>query len=196
MIPNKTFIRMIFRLFLRKSNRELIGRLHGEIVAAARDPILFMEYGIKDSLEGRFEVLALHASLVLRHLSRREPPASDIAQDLTDVLFRSFDVGLREMGLGDSALRRRIRGLAGDFLGRASAYDRALESGSAELLAALSRNVYGSAYGSCRDAGRLARYVEAADRRLAEAPLELLTLGPLPFPGPGAIGCDPRNDAV
>ena len=70
---------MVFRLFRRSANRDLIDRLRGEIVAAARDPVLFTEYGIEDSLEGRFEVLALHSALVLRHLNRMKPPAPEMA---------------------------------------------------------------------------------------------------------------------
>ena len=87
-----------------------------------------------------------------------------------------------ETGLGDSALCKRMRSLAGDFLGRAIAYDKALESGPVELLAALSRNVY-EGHG---DPTRLARYVEAADRALADMPRDLAKLGPLPFPRPSA----------
>lgn len=174
---------MIFKLFQPKVHKELIDRLHGEIVAAARDPILFTEYGIQDNLDGRFDVLALHASLVLRHLHRRGPQAQGLAQDLTDALFRSLDIGLREAGLGDSALCKRMRSLAGDFLGRAMAYDKALEAGPVQLLAALSRNVYeGSG-----DPARLARYVKAADQALADMPLDVFKSGPLPFPRPSAI---------
>jgi cytochrome b pre-mRNA-processing protein 3 len=55
---------MVFRLFRPSANRDLIDRLRGEIVAAARDPVLFTEYGIEDSLQGRFEALTLHAALV------------------------------------------------------------------------------------------------------------------------------------
>ena len=117
---------MVFRLFRRSANRDLIDRLRGEIVAAARDPVLFTEYGIEDSLEGRFEVLALHSALVLRHLNRMKPPAPEMAQDLTDSLFRSFDGALREMGIGDTGVPKRMRTIAEAFLGRAGAYDLSL----------------------------------------------------------------------
>jgi cytochrome b pre-mRNA-processing protein 3 len=78
---------MVFRLFRRSTNPQLIGRLSGEIVAAARDPVLFTEYGIEDSLEGRFEAVTLHAVLVLRRLNRMDPPATEIAQDLSRTPF-------------------------------------------------------------------------------------------------------------
>jgi cytochrome b pre-mRNA-processing protein 3 len=174
---------MIFRLFRRSANQDLIDRLRGEIVAAARDPVLFVEYGIEDNLEGRFEALTLHAALVLRCLNRMLPPAPEMAQDLTDSLFRSFDSGLREMGVGDTGVPKRIRTMAGAFLGRAMAYDRALKDGAPALAAALARNVYGGR----GNPERLARYVEAASNALANAPPEVFMTGPVPFPQPSAI---------
>jgi cytochrome b pre-mRNA-processing protein 3 len=174
---------MVFRLFRRSANRDLIDRLRGEIVAAARDPVLFTEYGIEDSLEGRFEVLALHAALVLRHLNRMKPPAPEMAHDLTDSLFRSFDGALREMGIGDTGVPKRMRTIAEAFLGRAGAYDRALNGGTPGLAAALARNVYDGR----GNPDRLARYVEAANQALAHASLEAFTSGPVPFPRPSAI---------
>jgi|GEM_PF-2890749 len=132
---------MVFRLFRRSANRDLIDRLRGEIVAAARDPVLFTEYGIEDSLQGRL-ALALHAALILRQLNRSKPPAPEMAQDLTDAIFLSFDTALQEMGVGDTGLRTRMRTIAEAFRGRATAYDLALSGGTPQLTAALARNVY------------------------------------------------------
>ena len=174
---------MVFRLFRRSANRDLIDRLRGEIVAAARDPVLFTEYGIEDSLEGRFEALALHAALVLRRLNRMTPPAPEMAQDLTDALFCSFDAALRERGVGDTGVPKRMRTIAEAFLGRAGAYDRALNSGTPELAAALTRNIYDGR----GNPDRLARYVEASNQALTAASLEAFASGPVPFPRPSAI---------
>jgi len=174
---------MVFRLFRRSANRDLIDRLRGEIVAAARDPVLFTEYGIEDSLQGRFEALALHAALILRQLNRSKPPAPEMAQDLTDAIFLSFDTALREMGVGDTGLRTRMRTIAEAFRGRATAYDLALSGGTPQLTAALARNVY-DGHGNPE---RLARYVEAASQALANASLAAFMTGPVPFPRPSAI---------
>ena len=175
---------MVFRLFRRSANRNLIGRLSGEIVAAARDPVLFTEYGIDDSLEGRFEAVTLHAVLVLRRLNRMDPPAPEIAQDLTDAIFRSFEIALREIGVGDLSVGKQMQTIAGAFFGRAGAYDRALRGGDTkDLTAAIARNVYGGR----ENPDRLARYVETANEALAKVSLEAFTLGPVPFPEPAAI---------
>jgi cytochrome b pre-mRNA-processing protein 3 len=126
---------MVIRLFRRSTNRQLIGRLSGEIVAAARDPVLFTEYGIEDSLEGRFEAVTLHAVLVLRRLNRMDPPAPEIAQDLTDAIFRSFEIAVREIGVGDISVPKQMKTIAEAFFGRAGAYDRALRGGAPALRA-------------------------------------------------------------
>ncbi len=133
---------MVFRLFRQSANRQVIDRLSGEIVAAARNPVLFAEYGIEDSLEGRFEAVTLHAVLVLRRLNGMDLPAPDIAQDLTDAIFRSFECALREMGVGDLAVPKQMKTIAGAFYGRATAYDQALRGCKSGLKAALARNVY------------------------------------------------------
>lgn len=174
---------MVFWPFQRRANRQLIDRLRGEIVAAARDPVLFTDYGIEDNLEGRFESVALHAALVLRRLNCMPPPAPEIAQDLTDALFHSFDTALREMGVGDTSVPKRMRRLAEAFLGRATAYDLALKGTSAQLAVALARNVYDNR----GNPERLARYVAAAGERLANAPLEVFMAGPVPFPRPSDV---------
>lgn len=166
---------MIFGLFRGTANRRLIDRLHAEIVAAARDPVLFTQYGIADDLDGRFEAIALHAALVLRRLNSFPPPGPQIAQDLADAVFRHFDVGLREMGVGDMSVPKRMKTLAEAFLGRADAYNRALGESRAALCAALSRNVYAGR----READRLARYVEALDGAFTGMTLAEFLQGPI-----------------
>jgi cytochrome b pre-mRNA-processing protein 3 len=138
--------------------------------------VLFTEYGIEDSLQGRFEALALHAALALRQLNRSKPPAPEMAQDLTDAIFLSFDTALREMGVGD--MGTRMRTIAEAFRGRATAYDLALSGGTPQLTAALARNVY-DGHGNPE---RLARYVEAASQALANAsPAAFMTSTPFRY---------------
>lgn len=170
----------VFRNFV---NHALIERLHAEIVHAARDRVLFTDYGIEDSVEGRFEAFALVASLVLRRLNAMEPPAPDIAQDLGDAVFRHFDAALRESGVGDASVPKRMKTFAESFQGRALAYDQALRSGGPALRAALARNVYAGRL----DAGRLTRFVETASCALEQASLGAFTNGPVPFPDPSAV---------
>ncbi len=142
---------------------------------------MFTHYGIADDLDGRFESIALHAALILRRLKQLPPPGPDIAQDLADAIFRHFDIGLREMGVSDTGVPRRMRDLAEAFLGRANAYNEALaaaeEARLAPLAAALSRNVYAGR----QEGARLAPYVARLDTALAQMPLAEFLEGPI-FP--------------
>src|SRR5271165_3215938 len=116
------------RMLQRSRNVRVIDRLHGEIVAAARRPVFYREFGVEDTFEGRFEVFTLHAVLSIRQLGRYPSPGRDMAQDLTDSIFRHFDVMLREIGVGDLSVPKRVKSMAEAFLGRAAAYDAALSA--------------------------------------------------------------------
>lgn len=157
---------------------KLVERLHETIVAAVRRPGLYLDYGVEDTFEGRFELLVLHAWLMLRRLNAAPPPGPALAQDLVDHLFRALDAGLREAGVGDLAVPKRMKTLAEAFLGRSAAYAEALELGGAGLAEALSRNVYAAG----GDAHRLAAYVGSAARGLDAAPLESILDGSVSFP--------------
>jgi cytochrome b pre-mRNA-processing protein 3 len=175
---------MLFGIFRRDKNRLLIDKLHGEIVAGSRRPALFSDYGVPDTLEGRFESLTLHAALTLRRFNQLPAPAPELAQELTDGVFRFLDANLREMGVGDVTVPKRIKIMAEAFLGRSGAYVEAL-SGSDEMLeAVLVKNVFAGQGG---DAPRLARYVRRVEAGLAAASFDQLQSQPLPFPDPLAV---------
>lgn len=174
---------MIFKLFSRKSRSPATERLYGEIMAAARRPALFLPpYNVPDTFEGRFDALILHVFLVVRRLAALPAPGPQLAQDLSDELFRALDRALREMGVGDLAVPKRIAKLAADYNGRRTAYEAALGEGEASLAAALARNVYGQP--EPQVGASLARYMLKAEAALAEAPFAAFDKGPVPFPAP------------
>lgn len=120
-------------------------RLFRDIVAAARNPAAYREHGVADTFEGRFERLALVATLVLRRLSGLPAPAEAVGQEVVDQLFTHLDDGFRRSGVGDLSVGKKVKALAQGFYGRAKAYTDALDSGDeAQLRAALARNLYGS----------------------------------------------------
>ena len=175
---------MLQRLFRTSANRRVIDSIHAGIVAAARQPALFLDYGVPDSLAGRFELLTLHAALVLRAMRAAPMPGPAMAQDLADAVFRHLDRALREMGVGDLTVPKRIKSFAGDFVGRCAAYAAALDVTDATVLeATLKRNVYAPGEG---DVERLARYT-----RHVEARLRAMPAGRLTEPGlfPAAANC-------
>ncbi len=179
---------MILDFFRRaQARRRAIATLHRRVNEGARAPGLFRALDVPDTVEGRFEALCLHAILVLRRLKALPPPASDVAQDLVDTLFSQFDASLRELGVGDLGVAKRIKRLASSFYGRASGYGAALDAGDeAGLAASLARNVLGE-----DDPGRaagLARYVVQSARDLDRHDLAAL-LGDGPrFPSPESFG--------
>ncbi|HBK91496.1 MAG TPA: ubiquinol-cytochrome C chaperone [Parvularcula sp.] len=158
---------MTWRWFRKDQTQSQAETLFEALNAAARSPALYAAAGAPDTIEGRFEVLGLHIFLALRRL-RRDAPASDrLSIALQEIFFRRLDGALREIGVGDLSIGRKIRGLAEAFYGRAAAYERAMGEGPDALAAALARNVIESG-----DAGRarlLAEYVLKADLRLASA---------------------------
>ena len=127
---------MILSAFRRSDPIRNIQGLYGAIVAQARAPIFYFHLGVPDSVEGRFELIVLHLMLVLRRLgadgvaaSEREPslgPGSAVGQQLFDVFCRDLDDNLREMGVGDLAVPRRMRQFGEAFYGRQAAYAAAL----------------------------------------------------------------------
>jgi cytochrome b pre-mRNA-processing protein 3 len=175
---------MIFSLFRKPPQAPLVAALHARIDAAVREPALYLRLNVPDTAEGRFETLALHMVLVLRTLRRLPPPAEDVAQDVVDSFFRQLDASLREMGVGDMGVPKRMKKLAQAFYGRAAAYDAALDSGDPDRVA----NVLAEAFGQSPEALRgLARYALAAEAALAGLSLDdLLGAGPR-FPAPAEL---------
>ena len=179
----------MLRRWLRRDDprTEAIDTLYGRVNEASRAPALYEALGVPDTVEGRFEALCLHAILVLRRLGRLPPPAAEVAQDLVNAVFLHLDASLRESGIGDMGVPKRMKKLGRAFYGRASHYDAALDAGDERALAAaLARNVLGA---DAPEAGvPLARYVSASDAELARLDLDaVLGAGPR-FAAPDAFG--------
>jgi cytochrome b pre-mRNA-processing protein 3 len=160
---------------LRKSaaRKELGRALERRLSARARAPVFFERLGVPDTMDGRFDIVALHAWAALAELKRMG--RDDAAQALTDALFTGFDEALREQGVSDMGMGRRMKAIANAFYGRLSAYDTARTA--TELAEALARNVWrGEAVSA--NARILAAYVESA--RAALAASEAMDYGKLP----------------
>jgi len=160
--------------------------LYGHAVAQARLPAFYAELEVPDTLDGRFDCLILHVALLVRRLARGGPDGAALAQDLFDETFADMDRSLREMGVGDLGVGRRVKAMAKAFYGRADAYGRALDAGDeAALAAALARNLHARDEAS-PVAHRLAAYAFAADRMLAAQDDAGLAAGEAHFPSPPA----------
>ena len=126
--------------FRRSRADEDAERLLSTVVQIARQPSFYGAGRAPDTLEGRLELMTLHASLALLRL-KAEAGLGPLAQVFTDKLFRSFDAGLREAGVGDLTVPKKMRKIASEFYGRLSAYAQAIEAHDQGALGvALTRN--------------------------------------------------------
>lgn len=175
---------MILRLFRRTPREDTIAALYGAIVAQARAPAFYRLYGVPDTVNGRLEMVMLHAVLLLQRLER-EAALRALGQGLFDRFCRDMDDSMREMGVGDLAVPRKMRRIGAAFYGRQAAYRAALEAPDERALAAaLERNVFAGAAGG-EAALRLAAYARAAAGRLAAQ--DGFARGQLVFPDPERV---------
>jgi len=147
-------------------------RLYAAVVTRARQPVFFVNFAVLDTLDGRFDLLMLHAWLVLTQIKTNAP----LAQAFVDRLFIGFDEALRELGAGDIGMGRRVKKLADAFYGRLAAYDAAIDVDA--MSAALTRNLYRGAENPC--AGAMAAYVLGAKAHLRLTQKGEVDFGPLP----------------
>jgi cytochrome b pre-mRNA-processing protein 3 len=173
---------------LRRRRRETAQRLYLSIVALARQPGFYARWGVPDTNDGRLEMIGLHAALVMRRLARAGAGGPPLAQDLFDVMFADVDRTLRELGVGDLSVGKKVKGIAKSFLGRAAGLEAALESGDrAALASVLARNLYQTgALPTPERIDALAGHLISLDAALAAFPAERLLEGELPpQPVPG-----------
>jgi cytochrome b pre-mRNA-processing protein 3 len=180
---------MGFLRLLYKGRHERAGfALYGAAVAAARAPAYFVQLGVADTLDGRFDLVGLFAALVIRRLRALPGPGPALAQAVFDAMFADMDFNLRELGVGDLSLPKRMKEMWEGFHGRALAYQAVLEAGDLQgLEAALARNVWrGNPPPGA--AAALAAATLRQDRHLATQDLAALRGGRVEFlPPPQAL---------
>jgi cytochrome b pre-mRNA-processing protein 3 len=156
--------------------------IYGMIVTQAREPSFYRDLSVPDTVNGRFDLLVLHLWMVLRRLSLEGSTANAVSQAIFDRFCDDMDANLREMGVGDLAVPKRMRAVGEAFYGRSAAYDQALKLGEGPLAQALCRNIFDG--DGMENARRLATYVKKAIAGLADhdepAILRLAWRFPLP----------------
>ncbi len=151
-------------------------------------PRFFTDAGVPDTVDGRFELICLHAFLYLHRLKREQPQAAPLGQRFFDTMFADFDRSLREMGTGDLSVGREVKRMASAFYGRVAAYEEGLSGDDSVLQAALARNLYGTASPPPGGLDMMALYLRRAAERLRRQSAAELLAGEVSFgPPPGAI---------
>lgn len=166
-----------------KAVRDAAERAYQRVVGQARQPMFFAEFGVPDTLDGRFELICLHAFLYLHRL-KAEPGAAAVSQAFFDTMFADMDRGLREMGTGDLSVGRHVKRMAQGFYGRIRAYQDGLERGDGQLSAALGRNLFGTVGELAPAINIVGDYVRRAASQLARQPGDELLDGDVRFPPP------------
>lgn len=174
---------MLSRLFGRSRTNVAGETLYRAIVAQARLPLFYRDWRVPDTVDGRFEMIVLHLVLLFRRLGRDGADGQAIAQEVFDIFLADMDQQLREMGVGDLGVPKRMKKIGQSFYGRLATYGTVLATeDEAGLRAALERNLFPEV--EAQPLAALAAYALAAANQLATQPTKAIAGGALVFPDP------------
>ena len=143
------------------TRRNAAKRLYDVIVARAREIVFYRDWGVPDTVDGRFDNILCHVALTIGRLQSAEPGGIQLAQTLFDVMFKDMDLNLREIGVGDLAVRKHFQRMSKAFNGRVRNYTDVFQSGDTERLKELLvRNLYRKAEPTAHDLARMSAYLQ------------------------------------
>ena len=159
--------------------------IYNSVVEQARRPEFYQSLDIADTIDGRFDLIVLHAGLYLPRLKAVRIEGKRLSQAMFDHMFANLEFNLRELGVGDMGVPRKMKGMISAFYGRVTAYETALKGGDAVALrTALHRNVYRDAAVDLALVDALASYVRAASESLKAADDDVIAAGAFEWPAP------------
>ncbi|HEX3864141.1 MAG TPA: ubiquinol-cytochrome C chaperone family protein [Stellaceae bacterium] len=176
----------MLNLFKTNPVRDAAEAAYRQIVDQARRPEFFAELGVPDTLDGRFELICLHAFLYLQRL-KSEPEGTALGQRFFDTMFIDFDRSLREMGTGDLSVGRHVKRMVEAFYGRVAAYEFGLVGADEVLHAALARNLFGTAPPPAGALEAMATYLRREAAQLTRQPANGLLAGKVSFGPPPTL---------
>jgi len=193
-VETKTKMKLLSGL-MRHAKRRGLERdqalsLYIAAVEQARRPGFYTDCGVADSLDGRFDLIVLHVFLIVRALRASGEPGKRLSDLMFKIMMDDMDMNLREMGVGDLSVGKRVKSMARAFYGRAAAYDAAFDAerdaapdgaGEEGLEVALQRNIYGAEEPDPGAIAQLLGYVRSAEAALAAAPAAALLSGQVTF---------------
>ena len=189
----------------RDKGEDIAHALYLGAVAQARQPVFYTEHGVPDSVDGRFDLIVLHVYLLLQPLHRLAQGnelsgelgnagdaaairAGEIAQSLFDIMFGDMDRSLREMGVSDISVGKRVKHMAKSFYGRVAAYDEGLAGSGETLAAALERNLFGTVSPLPEHVAAMADYLCRQAEQMTKFDVDDVLAGRMvfaPWPGKG-----------
>ena len=179
------------KLFNRSSGTEeaAIG-LYRTLVEKARDPAFYARLSVPDTVNGRFDMVVIHAMLVLRRLRGGGSDVDRTGQALLELLFRDMDQSLREMGVGDMGIARHIKRMAKALFGRAAVYETGLDGDPATLTRALSENLYRQSAPAADHLAAMADYMRRAAAHVGQQAIAAIVAGKVDLAVPVLIHSD------
>ena len=171
---------MIFNLFRKTAASAPVYAVYNAIVAQSRQPVFYAEWQVPDTVTGRFDMISLHMALLFRRLRAESGLQRDFSQAVFDLFFKDMDRSLREMGVGDLGVPKKIQKMGNIFFGLLAALNEAMDRNDvAALEAVLARNIYGAETGP--HTASLAHYLLAQDRAMTNQSAGQITGGAITF---------------
>jgi cytochrome b pre-mRNA-processing protein 3 len=172
----------VFGLFKSRKHTKVAQTLYASILIQARLPVFYTDYGVQDTIDGRFDMIILHAHILFNRLKGGPAEEQEIAQAVFDMMFADMDQNLREMGVGDVGVSKRIKAMAEAFYGRATAYANGMrEHDNSKLIAALRRNLYRNSEASDQQIIDVSSYIRNQVAHLKSQQLSELLHGNISF---------------
>jgi len=179
----------LFNLFSKKPPRsEAATELYAAIVAQARNEAFFLDCEVPDTVDGRFDLVLLHAFLLFHRMKSDHEATKDLGQEVFDLMFENLDQNLREMGVGDMGIGRRIKGMAQAFYGRVQSYEDALDARDRQRLdEALRRNLFRKCEPAETSVTAVSAYVFECSEILRDIPTDQIMAGKIDFGSPPKV---------
>jgi cytochrome b pre-mRNA-processing protein 3 len=159
---------MIFQFFKRDKENPIARRLYEAIVAQARHPVFYADLHVPDSVMGRFDMIILHAILLFRRLKDQGEEADDLAQAVYDWMWKDIDRSIRELGVGDPSVPKRMKLLTGNYFARLEAYNKAFDTSSEDALKQAFKRFFNAETMTDTMRGKLAQYALSSEKSLQE----------------------------
>ena len=181
---------MIFGLFRKRNHNQIIVvRQYEALTSMAREPVFYTDYGVPDTVMGRFELLSVMMILFFRRVRSAATSGQELAQEIVDAFFEDIDYSIRELGIGDNSVPKRMKKLAGMFYGRLESYAGAMDADDRAALAmALQRNIYPKANEAAASMAALADWMMIAEAHLTTVTEDQIATGLATLPMPDKAG--------
>lgn len=174
---------MILSLFRKSTATEPVYAVYSAIVAQSRQPVFYADWHVPDTVTGRFDMISLHMALLFRRLRNESEAGKAFSQAVFDLFFKDMDRSLREMGVGDLGVPKRIQKMGNVFFGLLAALSDAMDRNDpVALQAVLSRNVFADSQDA--EVQAMSEYLLRQDAAVAGQSADTITGGIIEFVSP------------